>query len=198
MSATSDLCQCQQVNPADSHETQTDACRIEWGHRGTSTSLCITCCQLQKEVKVIQRSLDSISKQLTNHQTAASRGLEDRVRQVYDDVIEDINAVRQNINSLGNQFAGDSKYKTWIPLTPFCKQLVDQPSQTAALRTSRSVDFVDTSSKKYVPITERFQRGFRQVQTTNGPDAGPPLSHNQRFGRSSSSERTTHGSASFR
>ena len=151
-------------------------------HRGTTTSLCIACYEIQKEVRVIQRSLDSISKQLTNQQTTAAREVEERIRQVYDGVFKDVNTFRYNINSLGNQFAADTKYKTWIPLTPFCKQIIDQPLQTQVLRASQSVDLVDIkptaaqspTGKRYVPVAARFRQSYSpsRTKTSSGQQQG--------------------------
>lgn len=129
---------------------------------------CITCCQLKDDVIIIQRSLEALSKQLTLQQTAIVRDIEERTLHVYDDVVKDMNAVRQSINTLGNTFASKSKYKSWKPLTPFCKQIFttgDKKRSSVKLSGSRSVDCVNadenksaSSKPRYVPIAIRFQQ----------------------------------------
>lgn len=142
-------------------------------------ALCQNCRQLQKDVKVIQLSLDNISKQLTCQQIVIARELEERVRHLYDDISKDINTVRGTVNLLGNEFAADKKYKTWKPLTPFPKQILNHASDRSCptkLNYNKSVDFVNTKESgkqvsevsRYVPVAERFKRSCDRSRILNG------------------------------
>lgn len=109
---------------------------------------------LQKEVDGIRGSLDSLTSNLLVQQNVLAREFEDRIRHVYDDVINDINSIRKCINSIGDTFDHDTKFKTWAPVMPFRKEILPNVydikrirSGAAKLKGSKSVDFVDQKGR---------------------------------------------------
>ncbi|KAL4218954.1 positive regulation of epithelial to mesenchymal transition [Mactra antiquata] len=113
---------------------------------------------LQKEVEGIKKSLDLLRSNLIVQQSVLARDFEDRIRHVYDDVINDINSIRKCINSIGDTFDHDSKFKTWAPVMPFRKDILPSVYEIKAsgkvkLKGSKSVDFVDQKGKEsYEPF----------------------------------------------
>ncbi|XP_045191293.2 uncharacterized protein LOC123548119 [Mercenaria mercenaria] len=103
---------------------------------------------LKREVDTIRLSLDVLKDTLIMQQAVLARDFEARIRNVYDDVINDINGIRKRVNDIGDTFEPETKFKTWTPLMPFRKDVLQsvynvKSPPTRKLKGSKSVDFVD-------------------------------------------------------
>ena len=120
---------------------------------------------LKDELDNIRESLDKIKSNILSQQFEIARDFEDRVRQTYDGVINDLNEVRRKVNTLGNDVAGDSKFKTWMPTAPFRKDVLHniyEVRKSSKLTTSKSVDFVDSfkKDKSHAERESKLCQGF--------------------------------------
>ena len=127
---------------------------------------------LLEEVSNIKKSLDDLHDILSVQQDDIARDFESRIRHVYDDVINDINQIRDRVNHLGNGYYSES-------------ELLDEKSDKekingrtlrssfrqrnqSNLKGSKSVDFSDDvvlgdTLKKYVPIEKRFGGSVKSI-----------------------------------
>ncbi|XP_060590569.1 uncharacterized protein LOC132745635 [Ruditapes philippinarum] len=103
---------------------------------------------LKREVDTIRLSLDVLKDTLIMQQYVLARDFEARIRNVYDDVINDLNGIRKRVNDIGDTFESETKFKTWTPLMPIRKDVLPSAMSSKStsknkLKGSKSVDFVD-------------------------------------------------------
>jgi hypothetical protein len=141
-----------QVGPSSSHEMDKAGVRKYVRDFGTHSKDIKTDTRdsqaLKREVDTIRLSLDVLKDTLIMQQYVLARDFEARIRNVYDDVINDLNGIRKRVNDIGDTFESETKFKTWTPLMPIRKDVLPSAMSTKSssknkLKGSKSVDFVD-------------------------------------------------------
>ncbi|XP_052806912.1 uncharacterized protein LOC128236099 [Mya arenaria] len=128
---------------------------------------------IAEDVLGIQKSLDDLKDNLCLQQDVVARDFETRLRHAYDDVITDINQIRDRVNCLGSGYASESELLSCNPKRSnktnanefkYKKNKVKKSN----LRYSRSVDFSETIDltdglKRFIPIERRFGQSLRSL-----------------------------------
>ncbi|WAR30414.1 GAPR1-like protein, partial [Mya arenaria] len=129
---------------------------------------------IAEDVLGIQKSLDDLKDNLCLQQEVVARDFETRLRHAYDDVITDINQIRDRVNCLGSGYASESELLSCNPKRSnktnanefkYKKNKVKKSN----LRYSRSVDFSETIDltdglKRFIPIERRFGQSLRRFK----------------------------------
>lgn len=152
----------------DDASKMADACNVlpRSMSRDISETEARKCSVLKKEVDVIRLSLDALKDTLVMQQYGLARDFENRIRQVYDDVINDINGIRKQINHAGDAIEFDTKFKKWNPVMPFRKNVLSRTytvktPQAVKVKGTKSVDFVDKMGTEADPSNEQHYDKFQ-------------------------------------
>ncbi|KAH3792201.1 hypothetical protein DPMN_145692 [Dreissena polymorpha] len=98
------------------------------------------------DLEIIQKSLDNLREALSRQQNHVARDFEERVRHVYDDVINDISLIRDRVTSISGDITRGATSK---PVERFqyrkdlIKRVRNETEPRGKLKQSKSVDFVD-------------------------------------------------------